>query len=153
MIESSTDIAAGSNGADVDQRRAVIFVRPSDDSNVALMSKHGLGSPASSIERGRKGSQAESEYVPLRELKGETWKSLDHTCLKSRGGGRGRKTRISSCSGAGPSSLPRPSSDWLILKGWKYIRRSSNVLFTSDIMALSSIWVEYRYQKEAGLNL
>ena len=61
MIESSTEIAAGSNGAEVDQRRAVIFVRPLDDSNVALMSKHGLGLPASSIERGRKGSQAESE--------------------------------------------------------------------------------------------
>ena len=103
MIKSNIEIVAGSNGADVDQRRAVIFGRPLDDSNVALISTNGLLLQASSIERGRNGSQAESEYVPFRELKGETWKSLDHTCLKSRGGRYGWGTMLSSSSRAGHS--------------------------------------------------
>ena len=48
-IESSIDMVAGSNGAEVDQRRAVIFGRPLDDSNVALISTSGLILPPSMV--------------------------------------------------------------------------------------------------------
>lgn len=50
---------AGSNGAVVDQRRAVIFGRPLDDDNVALISMAGLILPPSIVEFDKEGSQAE----------------------------------------------------------------------------------------------
>jgi hypothetical protein len=63
----------------------------------------------------------------LRELKGETWKSLGQECLKV-------------VVGAAASSAVK-----------KYMRRSSNVLLTSSIMAASRWSASYRYQNETGL--
>ena len=58
-MKSSLVILPGSNGAEVDQRRAVIFARPLDDKSVALMSIKGSLVPSCIVERDKEGSQAE----------------------------------------------------------------------------------------------
>lgn len=92
----------------------------------------------------------------MRELKGDTWKSFCQDAenlvvdFESGIGSSCFSLAVSfiswfgNCSFSGLDSFDGPALR-------KYIRLSSNVLFTSSIMALSCFFSLYRYQKDTGL--